>query len=188
MGQPPFPAKSKPKPTPPSESPAAISEAKAPSPPPSIASKLPIKLPIRKSTRQRVEATPTPIIPNEVAKTDVNANAASPNTDKARDLMAELKGERPSVDKGEQIGIWVERVSRHGSFPSSTNDMIMTPLGAGSDEESKAKVVNFDIDIDMDCSDASGLGDAPHVTQGMHENYSIYSESTNKAEQAAKDD
>jgi hypothetical protein len=105
--------------------------------------------------------------------------------------MAELKGERPQVDKGEQIGIWVERVSRHGSFPSSTSDMIMTPLGAGSDGESKAKVVkvvSFDKDIDIDCSDASGLGDAPHVMQGMHENYSIYSESTNKAEQAAKDD
>jgi hypothetical protein len=184
IGQPPFPAKSKPKPTPPSESPAAISQAKAPSPPPSVAS----KLPIRESTRQRVEATPAPIIPNEAAKTDVDANAASRNTDKARDLMAELKGERPKVDKGEQIGIWVERVSRHGSFPSSTNDMIMTPLGAGSDEESKAKVVSFDKDIDIDCSDTSGLGDAPHVTQGMHENYSIYSESTNKAEQAAKDD
>jgi hypothetical protein len=64
---------------------------------------------------------------------------------------------------------------------------VVTSLGAALDEDTMAKVVGFDIDISMDCSDDSGLGDAPHVAPGMQENYSVYSESTNKAEQAAKD-
>jgi hypothetical protein len=181
IGQLSFPANSKSKPTSSSKSPAAISRAKASSPQPSSASKLPIKLPIRRSVRRRVEATPTPIIPNGVAKTNPNPYASSVSTEKALDLMAELKGEPPQVDKGEQIGIWVERVSRHGSFPSSTNDMVIIPLGSGLDPKSKEKAVNFGMEIDMAFSDASGLGDAPHVTQAMHENYSIYSESTNKS-------
>jgi hypothetical protein len=173
--------------TPPLEATAANSQAKAPSPLSSGASKLLVELPIRNSTGQLVGAVATSVVPKVVASTSGDVDATTWNIETARGVTAELEGEPPQVDKGEQIGIWVERVSRHGSFPSSTNNTVITSLGAALDEDTMAKVVSFDIDIGMDCSDASGLGDAPHVTPGMQENYSVYSESTNKAEQAAKD-
>jgi hypothetical protein len=173
-------------PTPPLEATAAICEAKAPSPLPSGASKLPVELPIRNSTGQLVGAVATSVVPKVVASTSGDVDATTWNIETARDATAELEG-GPQVDKGEQIGIWVERVSRHGSFPSSTNNTVITSLGAALDEDTMAKVVDFDIDRGMDSSNASGLGDAPHVAPGMQENYSVYSESTNKVEQVAKD-
>jgi hypothetical protein len=174
-------------PTPPLKTTAATSHVKAPSPLPSGASKLPVKLPIRNSTRQLDGAVATSVVPKAVASTSDDVDATTWNIETARDVMAELKGEPPHLDKGEQIGIWVERVSRHGSFPSSTNTAVITSLGECLDEDTMTKIVGFDIDVGMDSSDDSGLGDAPHVAPGMLENYSIYSESTSKTEQAAKD-
>lgn len=111
--------------------------------------------------------------------------------------MAELKGETSQeVDMGVQIGMWVDRVSSHGSFPSQSITATTTTKDTSRtlDEERRANVIvsssggGFDMDVDMDGSDdASGLGDAAHVPRGMlHENYSVYSESTNRVEQGCE--
>ena len=127
---------------------------------------LPIRTPIYAST----EHERTGIQDSFIHEAD-----AFPEITRVRDdVLSELKGEPTYPNKEEEIGIWVQsldhttRVCASGNVPSSVDNRLCS---AGEKHPS-----SFDNETDL--SDASGLGDAPHVTQEVPDTYSIYSTST----------
>ncbi|KAI9766515.1 MAG: hypothetical protein M1840_006472 [Geoglossum simile] len=127
------------------------------------------ELPIRTSIHAGGSHAVTGIRDSFVAEAE-----ASPEAMGMRDhMMSERNGEPTYLNKREDIAVWVRsldpttRVSASESILSSIDNRLSSTRGKHPS--------SFD---ESDLSDASGLGDVPHITQEVPDTYSIYSTST----------